>query len=190
MPKKPIDYSNTTFYKLCCKDINVTDIYVEHTTNFTKRKNQHKLNSCNIKSKGYNYYVYQFIRNNGGWGNWDMIEIEKRECSDLNEACRSERQHLERLCASLNKCIPTRTGKEWYEANKEHVKEIQKEWFEQNREEIKEYKRVYHKENGVAIKEKQREWYEQNRENVKEKHKIYQEVNKERTKERMKKWRE
>ena len=42
MPKVDIDYSNTIIYKIHCKDSNVNEIYVGHTTNFTKRKNQHK----------------------------------------------------------------------------------------------------------------------------------------------------
>ena len=42
MPKENIDYSNTIIYKIRCKDINVSDIYIGHTTNFVKRKNQHK----------------------------------------------------------------------------------------------------------------------------------------------------
>ena len=46
MPKVEIDYSKTIIYKLCCKDINITDIYVGHTTNFIKRKNEHK-SDCN-----------------------------------------------------------------------------------------------------------------------------------------------
>ena len=37
-----MDYSNTYFYKIVCKDLNVTDCYVGHTLNFTKRKCTHK----------------------------------------------------------------------------------------------------------------------------------------------------
>ena len=45
MPRKPIDYSKTHFYKIVCKDTSITDCYVGHTTDFTKRQWQHK-NSC------------------------------------------------------------------------------------------------------------------------------------------------
>ena len=38
MPKDVVDYSNTIIYKIYCKNEMVTDIYVGHTTNFTKRK--------------------------------------------------------------------------------------------------------------------------------------------------------
>ena len=33
-----MDYSNTYFYKIVCKDTNDLSMYIGHTTNFTKRK--------------------------------------------------------------------------------------------------------------------------------------------------------
>ncbi len=46
MPKTKIDYSKTIIYRIVCKDLSITECYVGHTTNFTKRKCQHK-NDCN-----------------------------------------------------------------------------------------------------------------------------------------------
>jgi hypothetical protein len=34
MPKQPMDYSKTIVYKICCKDVDVKDVYVGHTTDF------------------------------------------------------------------------------------------------------------------------------------------------------------
>ena len=39
----------------------------------------------------HNYPVYQFIRANKGWGNWDMILIETKACNDSQDARRVER---------------------------------------------------------------------------------------------------
>jgi hypothetical protein len=39
------NYSNTFIYKIYCKDNNITDFYIGHTTNYLKRKYQHKTNS-------------------------------------------------------------------------------------------------------------------------------------------------
>ena len=66
MPKDNIDYSNTIIYKIYCNDSSLTDIYVGHTTNFIKRKYQHKV-LCNKKSK---LKIYDIIQKNGGWNNW------------------------------------------------------------------------------------------------------------------------
>ena len=38
MPKKEINYQNTIIYKIRCKDLNIKDVYVGHTTNFIQRK--------------------------------------------------------------------------------------------------------------------------------------------------------
>jgi hypothetical protein len=99
MPKDEIDYSNTIIYKIYCKDKNIHDIYVGHTTNFIKRKYQHK-NFCNNIEKKLK--IYETIRQNGGWDNWDMIEISKYNCKNKQEAIIKENQHYEELKASLN----------------------------------------------------------------------------------------
>ena len=98
MPKKPIDYSTCVMYRIVCNDINISECYVGHTTNLTKRRYQHK--------KDYELYlsrkVYKFIRENGGYENWSIIQIEKYPCSGYNEARNRERYWIEYYKASLN----------------------------------------------------------------------------------------
>ena len=69
----------TTFtadvYKLCCLDPNVSAIYVGSTRSWRHRKHCHKFNCNNENSKKFTTYVYQFIRDNGGFENWDMISL-------------------------------------------------------------------------------------------------------------------
>ena len=36
MPRKPIDYSKTHFYKIVCNDTEIKPVYVGHTTDFTR----------------------------------------------------------------------------------------------------------------------------------------------------------
>jgi hypothetical protein len=98
MPKDIIDYSNTIIYKIYCNDIKITDIYVGHTTNFIKRKYQHKC-LCNTSSK---LRIYNVIRENGGWDNWSMIEIAKYNCQDATEARIREQEHYDLLKHTLN----------------------------------------------------------------------------------------
>ena len=131
MPKIAIDYSKCVIYKLVCKDINVTDVYIGHTTQFTKRKYQHKSNSHNIDNKLYHLPVYAFIREHGGFDNWDMVLIENYSCSNQLEALRRERYYLELLQATLNSRIPSRTNEEYgsiYRAeHREQILETKKE---------------------------------------------------------------
>jgi hypothetical protein len=133
MPKKEMDYSKTIIYKIVCNDLNITKLYVGHTTNFIQRKWKHKNNCTNNNSKCYNYKIYQFIRANGGWDNWSMIEIEKFSCNDINEATARERHWYEQLNAILNTQIPSRTkkefDKEYYETNKPKILEYKNQKF-------------------------------------------------------------
>ena len=105
MPKNVVDYSKTIIYKIVCKDLLVTDCYVGHTTDFRKRKWNHKSNSNN-GNFSFNFKIYQCIRDNGGWNNWDMIEIENYPCKDGNKARARERFWYEELKANLNSDIP------------------------------------------------------------------------------------
>jgi hypothetical protein len=113
MTKKIIDYSKTVIYKIVCNDLNVKDLYVGSTTNFRKRKTNHKCHCNNVNSKKYNYQVYQFIRNNGGWTNWMMILVENYPCETSLEKLKRERFWYETLGATLNKQVPNRSDIEY-----------------------------------------------------------------------------
>jgi hypothetical protein len=99
MPKEDIDYSNTIIYKIYCNDKSINDVYVSHTTNFTKRKYLHKSACSNLNN---NLKIYNTIRQNGGWDNWNMVEIAKYNCKDKTEARIKEQHHYEDLNATLN----------------------------------------------------------------------------------------
>jgi hypothetical protein len=173
MPRLPIDYSKTIIYKICCNDVNIKEIYVGHTTDLIRRRRHHKSHINNEKSKEYNQYKYQFIRENGLWDNWDLVPIEVYPCNDVNEARIRERYWIEQLKAELNKVIPSRTHKEYRELNDEQIKEKKRDSYQQNRE---------------VICKKVKEWREQNKEKKAEMDKNYVENNKEKVKERKKHW--
>ena len=122
MPKLSINYQKTVMYKLVCKDLNVIEFYVGSTTDFINRKRQHKECTTNENSKEYNQTKYQFIRDHGGWENWEMIEIEKYPCWDGNESKARERYWIETLHANMNTQTPGRTDKEYVQSNKERIK--------------------------------------------------------------------
>ena len=138
-------YNNGTIYKLCCKDPTIKDIYVGSTCAFRRRKNAHKTDCTNENSKKYNLNVYQFIRDHGGWDNWDMIEIKQFNCETKRELETEERAVLEMLGGTLNSITPCRGRKErstiWRKKNKELVNERKKAWREANKEQINEKQR-------------------------------------------------
>ncbi len=172
------DYSKTIIYKIVCKDNNITDIYIGHTTNIKSRKNEHKYSCNNINNKSYNSRVYNFIRNNDGWNNFNIIQIEDYLCENINEAKARERYWIEKLKPSLNFEIPLRTDKEYREDNKDKEKERQRIYRENNKDKVKEKQRIYRENNKDKIKERNRIYRENNKDKEKERHRIYNENNK------------
>jgi hypothetical protein len=102
MPKKNVDYNKIVIYKIFSEDDNITDIYVGSTTDFTRRKCNHKSACNNENNKIYNRKLYKMIRDNGGWENWRMIEVEKYPCNDKREAEHREEYWRKNLKAELN----------------------------------------------------------------------------------------
>ena len=98
MPRIAVNYQNTKMYVIRCKDKSVKDKYVGHTTNFRCRKDVHK-NHC---KKYNNRKIYKIINENGGWDNWEMIELEKYPCNDANEARKREKYWEDKLNPTLN----------------------------------------------------------------------------------------
>lgn len=106
MPKTDIDYQKTIIYKIVCNDLSINDCYVGHTTDFNSRKARHKHACYSKEGRKQNYKIYKIIRDNGGWDNWTMVEIEKYPCNDRLEASSRERFWYEDLNSSLNTQIP------------------------------------------------------------------------------------
>ena len=117
---------NSIIYKIICKDINITNTYVGLTINFKQRKFSHENNCINLK-KGK---LYDFIRDNGGWNNWQMIVVENYSCLTRKEAGLREKYWYEKLNANLNKNYPSRNYDEYYEANRERFLEVSRSWRE------------------------------------------------------------
>ncbi len=168
MPKKPISYENAIIYKIVCKDLDVKDLYVGSTTNFIRRRYTHKFNSINDNSTCGHYLVYDKIKQTGGWDNWQMIEICKaNDCTTVEELHKKERHYMELLGANLNKFIPGRTVKEYFEDNKEKIKEQREKYEEENKEKIKlRHKEYYAKYDPELKRLRNKRYYEKHREQV------------------------
>jgi len=170
MPKVPIDYAKTIIYKLVHKDdLNDENIYTGHTTDMRVRKNLHKSDCNNPNSDKYNQKNYKYIRENGGWDEWLMIEIEKYPCNDVNEAIARERVIQAEMKAKLNDNVPGRTKKEWGIDKREKLSEKRKQYYQDNRESILEKVSNYVQNNRDKVLENKKQYYQDNRENLAEK---------------------
>jgi len=111
MPKRKtkttIDYSTTIIYKITCKDTNIKELYVGHTTNFVQRRQAHKQECINNNA----CKLYAIIREHGGWNNWIMEIVHFFTCNDQYEARTKEQEYFVLLKATLNSIEPMPTPK-------------------------------------------------------------------------------
>jgi len=99
-----INYETTEiiFYRFVCNDPNIINSYVGHTANFTIRKKSHKdVYNCQ-NHRSHHYKVYQVIRDNGGFDNWDIIEIGRQLCIDYTDARKKEQEYIEYYNCDMN----------------------------------------------------------------------------------------
>jgi len=165
-------YDNAIIYKICSLDPTVTDFYIGSCCNFARRKNGHKSTCNNPNSSHHNIYIYVKIRENGGWENFQMIQLLAYPCNSKRELELKEREYIEVLKPTLNLKIPTRTQKEYRQDNIEQIKEYNKEYYEQNKDKFSERSKEYRKENIDKIKA----YLEANREKIQIRKKDYDEV--------------
>ena len=174
MPKLPIDYSNTIIYKLVHKeDYDNANIYIGSTTDYIRRKTNHKSSCNNEKDKKYNDKKYQYIRDNGGWGEWNMIEIQKYPCNDGNEARAREEYWRCHFNSQLNSIRAYRTDEErleqkkrYYDNNKDKLLEQMKQYYDNNKGKILEQQREYYEANKDKKLERQRNHYNNNKKKI------------------------
>ena len=113
----------TYIYKLHCKDTDVKDSFIGHTANPNVCKSYYK-----CKSKYKNGTVFQAIRKNGGWHNWQLTVLEEfeylhyQQLKDMLEEAKRFHQ------PTLNKCVkpkkPTKADVETYIIKKKKTKEL------------------------------------------------------------------
>jgi hypothetical protein len=110
-------------YKLV--DNTNSNVYYGSTMNLKKRLRQHKEDYKKyLKSKCHYKSSFEIIKNS----NWLMLYLEVVPFKDISLLRERERSYIENN-QCINKYIPNRSKKEYFEDNKEHLKNIQREWW-------------------------------------------------------------
>jgi hypothetical protein len=172
MGRNAIDYKTAELfiYKIIHKTRTDIDFnYVGNTHNINKRKSRHKSSCNNEWDKAYNLKIYQIIRSNGGWENWDMIIIHRCFVKDKIDAVMIEQSFMNEMKANMNsnKSYLTDEEKENYYENS---KEERKQKYIENKEKYIEYQKEYSEKNKEKIVEKQRLYRLNNKEKLNEKY--------------------
>jgi len=141
-----------------------------------------------------------------GFHNFKIILIKSYDCVRTDETDFKMLHSLETLwinktknCVNINipfnpirysKEIKAQRDKEYYEKNKDKIKEYQKNYDKKNKDKVKDYQKEYREKNKEKLSELQKEYNEKNKEKLAEQKKEYNKKNKEKLAEQNKKWRE
>lgn len=171
MPKTPTDYSKSVIYKI--EHIDKPElVYVGSTTDFTKRKYQHKSDCKNENKKSYNLKLYRMIRENQGFESFKIMIICEFPCNSKTELLIEEEKYRKELQGTLNSVKAYYTSEET-QINK---KQCDKNYREANKGKIKEYQDFYsmqyRENNKEKIKEKNRKYRDNNKEKINELQKV------------------
>ena len=172
-------YHYSFIYNIVCLDPNIDDFYIGSTIHLNTRCKSHMRNSITKTHKIYDCKLYTFIRDSGGYENWEMQVIKQFKCENRKELLKEEQKYIDELKPSLNTTNSYTTKEE----EEEKVKERGKKWYQDNKERINEKQKKWHQDNKEKIKEKRKKYCQDNKERIKEKGKKYRENNKEKYKE-------
>ena len=141
-----------TFYRIYSKNPAITECYIGSTEDLYQRKILHKSDCNNINSTRYNIKVYQYIRSNGGFDEFEFEIVDTFTSSETDRFIH-ENKLMDLYGSTLNTKRAFRTEEERKEYDKEYKKEYSKEYYETHKEEIKEYSIKYSKEYRETHKE-------------------------------------
>ena len=165
-----VNYQQGKIYKIISGDLT----YIGSTCEYTLAKRMTHHRGCYKQwLNGMHSYTTSFEL----MGNEDaqIILLELYPCGSKDELHARERYHIENN-ECVNKVIPSRTQKEYYEANKEELLKKKKVYYHDNkdkgklyREENKDKIRAYY----IANKNRIKAYYEANKESILESKKLY-----------------
>ena len=115
-------------YMISCVDNAVEEFYIGSTDDLYKRICHHKGDYISFPNRK----VYQFIRDNGGMSNWEIIPIEIFTFLTNEELRQYEQWYLDEYKPDLN-CNKAYTTEE---QRRDYVKKFKKKYREKNREKI------------------------------------------------------
>lgn len=170
-------YQHAKIYKITSDSSD--KIYIGSTCNpLYKRLGQHRTNYKQFQNgKYHNVSSFEIIKLDDAI----ITLIEDYPCERKEQLHARERYHIElnkSIC--VNKRIPTRTEKEYSEANKDKIAK----YYQANKDKIAEYNKVYNKANKDKISEHNKEYYQTNKDKAKE----YRQANKEKISDQMKEY--
>lgn len=169
-------YENGKIYKLECNGL----VYYGSTKqSLEERLRSHKAHyNQYLRDNSKTYFTsYEVLKN----GDYKIELVEDYPCSSKLELELREKYYITNFDC-VNKCIPRRTREEYFEANKDKIKQQRSERgkkYREGNEELVKKKKEFYDENTDKILEQKKQYYEANKELIKQKVKAYRDANKE-----------
>lgn len=173
-----VNYQNTKIYKI--ESHKGPKIYIGSTTKeyLSQRMETHKgcykYWKCGKRGKTMAYELFDEY----GVQDCFITLIESFPCNSKDEVHAREAHYIKTL-ECVNKNIPLRTRKEYYEDNKEKVKLQSRTYAEENKERCREQLMEWRKNNAEHIKEKRVMYHRAHKEELNAHSRKYREDNKE-----------
>jgi len=170
-----VNYQHGKIYKIECHQTGL--IYIGSTSEPTlaRRLSNHIKNYRYWKKTGEKYTTsYKIFENE----NYDISLLESYPCNTRDELTAREKHYI-KTTECVNKVIPSRNKREYYNDNKEQICEKSKKYNLENKESIIQYAKQYREENSETLKEKRIEYYQKHKEKRMEYNRQYQLLNKE-----------
>jgi hypothetical protein len=161
------DYSNCYLYHIKDKDGIVH--YVGSTSNMNSRKSGHRHSCNNENCKNYNLDIYRYIRDKGGFDNFEIIPIKKIEnVSNKTDLLIAEQEEMNKFSGLKNKIGSYRTEEEHIEISRKASREWKKKNPDYHQREDPQKRRETEKKYREAHKEKYIEYQRKYREKQKQ----------------------
>ena len=169
------DYSQGKIYKIePTVEHDDGDIYIGSTTQrlLSQRMSKHRSGYKQWKMEKRDSVSSFKLFDKYSSENCQIVLLENVNASCYDELASREAYYI-RALECINKRIPLRTVKQYYEENKDLLGEKQKEYHKINRDTILERQRQYYEKNKDLLGEKKKEYREINRDILLEKEKRY-----------------
>ena len=169
------DYKNGKIYMIESKIGNVR-YYGSTVQTLKQRLTKHKTDKKRYEEGKKTSYKtsYQIL----DYDDYEISLVQVFSCRSKKELETRERWYIENN-ECVNKFIPTRTKKEYYEEHKEEINERNKKWYDEHRQKVKEYNKEYHQRNKQERSQQKKKYREEHKERILQQKKDYYEKNKE-----------
>ena len=161
-------------YEITCIDKNIEYSYVGSTQNFRSRKSQHKYSLTTLNNPSFNLNIYKFIRENGGWNNFEMRPLEEFKCETNIQSKIREQYWIDLKQSNLNSRKAFNTKSQYYidnrdtfldkatqyrNNNKTIIAEVQHEYYINNKDKLINYQHQYQINNKTKISQRKARTY-------------------------------